>query len=609
MDNSSSSPQDQEYPDQPYGQSWDMNVSGQPEMGLHPLTTTGEPHHRYFTSQPHLTRTAEADPLSYIEPMSSLQGTAVGNFGVDDAFGTNTMFMAQQPAPAHLMGYHNTQPGPYGMRMSMNMPPPYIQTPYSVHNTQQPQYITTFPTYRGPQAAVAQASRGLAQNSLHVQAASAPGTAPPSRGPLAILAPLTAVPALPADTQRTDAPAAVVVAPASAARSTRAHGPQVAQFSSYEVAATAYERLYRQGLELPLDDVDAVAQAPQSHVQSLMDALSHLGHMEPPTEWSTIMNKKKLRVTTTQVQRDDFSDWQERAEASLRQSHQQPNFDTEVAFRAWSIFREMIEVHRTGFRFTKQAKAKNLKCSDRIKAGVKIIKDYALIRKKLLEGDKIHDFCTNPKAYADTAVRHLRNNNTRRQAKGDTNDPNAKKPGGRGKTTVGGALWARHRPTGELAQHRKRLRAARAQEDNDENDDEEESQDSTPSSDPPAPKRKRLSYASEGSEAAHSEPSIEHQHMVAELPVHVSAPLYQPYQAQTYGGALANPMMLPPILGYPHGQFATPGMLGHIPAGLNVPIDLAAMQQGANMPVQYSTEQDEPPVDDPSDNSEGLEPH
>jgi hypothetical protein len=82
----------------------------------------------------------------------------------------------------------------------------------------------------------------------------------------------------------------------------------------------------------------------------------------------------------------------------------QPHAEELVELRAWEIIEEMIKIHRVGYRFTSLTMDQKLTCSGRIAKALQIIKDYAIVRKKLLENDRIPDFCVGPKQYASTTV-------------------------------------------------------------------------------------------------------------------------------------------------------------------------------------------------------------
>jgi hypothetical protein len=88
----------------------------------------------------------------------------------------------------------------------------------------------------------------------------------------------------------------------------------------------------------------------------------------------------------------------------------QPHAEELVELRAWEIIEEMIKIHRVGYRFTSPTMDQKLTCSGRIAKALQIIKDYAIVRKKLLENDRIPDFCVGPKQYAGTTVVNLWSN-------------------------------------------------------------------------------------------------------------------------------------------------------------------------------------------------------
>jgi hypothetical protein len=173
------------------------------------------------------------------------------------------------------------------------------------------------------------------------------------------------------------------------------------RFNSYADASSITDSLFRMPLKNALDDddVDDVERDKRIHVSSIVDALKGNDVFLPPPE-----SKKRGTVATTPAQKANWQQWQESAQQVVEINLSQPHSKELVELRAWKIIEEMIKIHRTGHRLTDQTIDQEPTCSERIAKALQIIKDYAIVRKKLLDNDHIPDFCVGPKQYASTTV-------------------------------------------------------------------------------------------------------------------------------------------------------------------------------------------------------------
>jgi hypothetical protein len=97
-----------------------------------------------------------------------------------------------------------------------------------------------------------------------------------------------------------------------------------------------------------------------------------------------------------------------------------PRVDEKIECVAWKVLEEIVRVHRTGFRFTKETADTKTKCSKRIEDTVGVIKGFALIRQRLLERSNINDLATNPMAFASALAQYHRSNSKRPKSTGQT---------------------------------------------------------------------------------------------------------------------------------------------------------------------------------------------
>jgi hypothetical protein len=204
-------------------------------------------------------------------------------------------------------------------------------------------------------------------------------------------------------------------------------------FDSLEDSTAITEHLFRTTLrEFPNDDVDDVERHKRQHVLSIVNALKHKGFLPPPQTKRTTNNalkggkktKQQATVPTTNYERVMWQEWQESAQKSVDVHLNQDGSNESAEFHAWTVCEEMIKTHRVGYRFTEQRKDAKMKCSVRIGEAVRVIKEYAIVRDKLLKNDKIPNFCISPQAYANVTIyAHKNNSNRNKPADGDAEVP------------------------------------------------------------------------------------------------------------------------------------------------------------------------------------------
>ena len=187
------------------------------------------------------------------------------------------------------------------------------------------------------------------------------------------------------------------------------------QFASYEAASAANDSMFRAPVMAPAraigDDVVEVEQRKRLHVKSLVDALKHDGFMPPPEGWK---GKDNRMVTQTQENKEDLVAWQERERASVRGWMKMPTIDVKLECMAWEIFEEILKVHRTGAKLSKKSTgSKSKKSSQRVQEAVKTLRDWANVRLKAINFDKIPNFAANPQGYAHATFINRRCNSKR----------------------------------------------------------------------------------------------------------------------------------------------------------------------------------------------------
>jgi hypothetical protein len=186
-------------------------------------------------------------------------------------------------------------------------------------------------------------------------------------------------------------------------------------FDSYTDAFETVELLLRESLEFAAEDVAVVERDKRQRVKSIVDALLDTGYGAAPDSWKGENNEIK---PLDALQKQDWHDWQQKS-CGVVELYMEGTYANEtVEYRAWEVFNEIVKVHRTGNRFTGQSVDVGSKCSQSIELAVKYIRDYAIVREKLLNGDNISDFAACPRSYAETTFRSRRNNYGRLTAGG-----------------------------------------------------------------------------------------------------------------------------------------------------------------------------------------------
>lgn len=221
------------------------------------------------------------------------------------------------------------------------------------------------------------------------------------------------------------------------------------QFNSYADAFAFTEHLFRSKLKkIPHDDVDEVERQKRVHVLSIVNALKANDYVLPPPESK---RKKTGSAPLTDTEKAVWRKWQGNAKQVVQVNLDQPNAAAKVELRAWQVFEEIIKIHRAGFRMSNQAADEKFKCSERVASALQAIKDFAIVRKKLIEGDNIPDFCVAPDKYARTTIGSLWNNSSR-----NTRNPAGPKAKAPQRTPVtNGSVARKYQPRATLSAKKK----------------------------------------------------------------------------------------------------------------------------------------------------------
>lgn len=212
-------------------------------------------------------------------------------------------------------------------------------------------------------------------------------------------------------------------------------GPDGLHFNDRVTASATMDFQFRENLKnVKDDDVEDVKRNTRVHVAKLRNAFKVKGFMAPPLQRNATGS---TTIPTGAQEHLDWNQWQQGAQAVVDVHLEQKYADAHAESRAWEIFDEIVKVHTMGFRNTKQTKDRKSKCSKRIAEADRVIREYALVRQKLLDGDKIMDFACNPQGYADTTVRSMTNNRSRARKQGVSNNTGNKPDGRRGAVKAG----------------------------------------------------------------------------------------------------------------------------------------------------------------------------
>jgi hypothetical protein len=186
-----------------------------------------------------------------------------------------------------------------------------------------------------------------------------------------------------------------------------APGPDGLRFRSRATASETCDLLYREVFRIKNDDVIEVEQNKEQHVKSFVKALNHKGFMAAP---DTRMVGKGEMKTLNATEKQAWVHWQIGACKSVEIRMAQPNADLNLERRAWEVFDEIVKAHNVGFRLSSLTKDAKSKCSKRIKEALQVIESHAILRQKILDGDKLSDFAVNPEDYARRTRTHHYNN-------------------------------------------------------------------------------------------------------------------------------------------------------------------------------------------------------
>ena len=185
------------------------------------------------------------------------------------------------------------------------------------------------------------------------------------------------------------------------------------RFDSRAIACTTTDLFFRQSFELAEDDVEEVEQNQRHYVKLFVDALSHDGFQAVPDHLLDTSGQIQILTDEEKEQVDKWVTWQQRGLGKVKTHMVQPNSDAQVECAAWMILDEIIKVHRNGHRLSTMTTDKHSKCSKRIKNALHEIRALAIVRQKLLVGDKTSDFACSPRSYALATQRTHRNNASR----------------------------------------------------------------------------------------------------------------------------------------------------------------------------------------------------
>jgi hypothetical protein len=189
-----------------------------------------------------------------------------------------------------------------------------------------------------------------------------------------------------------------------------APGSDGLRFSSRRAASETCDLLYREGFKIEDDDVIEVEKNKRQHVKSLVKALNRKDFMAAPNTRSVGKGEEK---TLDAADKQAWVDWQNGACENVKSRMTQPNADVNLERRAWEMFDEIVKAHNVGLRHSSLTKDKKSICSQRLAEGLQVIESHAILRQKILDGDKLSDFAVNPQAYARATRLHLWNNHGR----------------------------------------------------------------------------------------------------------------------------------------------------------------------------------------------------
>lgn len=200
------------------------------------------------------------------------------------------------------------------------------------------------------------------------------------------------------------------------------------------------------------DDWQMVQANKAYYIGQYKQALQHPGFRAPPTQRNTLdAYRKKIIKDLEPEEIANYKRWMKSQADIVKCILTAPDEDKEVELRAWQIVEEMITLHQRGIKVTAQTKERSLTCTQRVAHGLKVLKDYPIIRHRILDGERIADFCASPDAYATARTCNLDSNFNRRGG-GKDNQSTAGTKSGMAKDGLGAAM--KRRLTSEQMQKR-----------------------------------------------------------------------------------------------------------------------------------------------------------
>lgn len=195
-------------------------------------------------------------------------------------------------------------------------------------------------------------------------------------------------------------------------------------FNSYAHSVAERQKVFGRTVTCTEDDVEEVDQHKDEYVLAILKALERKDYLPPP-EGRNATKKEECDDTMIKTSEADKAKWvkwqkqgQDDFEAHLKMIEREAGPDwSETVHRAWEVFNEIMKIHRQGFQLVKenakQVEDKTLKCSERLEEAVRVLKEYARIRAKVIKGQNILEFCVSPESYVRVTIAASKNNSGR----------------------------------------------------------------------------------------------------------------------------------------------------------------------------------------------------
>jgi hypothetical protein len=204
------------------------------------------------------------------------------------------------------------------------------------------------------------------------------------------------------------------------------------------------ESLRREPTKVPRDDIDTVVANKQDYVCQFIAAFLHIGYAQPPAQRNSKDHRsKKIAVNLSDDEKAEWVRWQDDQVKKVNLILSLPCAMDEIETRSWELVDEIIAIHQLGCLSIDQSTDSKLKCSERIDLTIQTMKDFAIVRAKLLDEYNIGNFCADPAAYAKDTVKYLWTDYNRARAAGTVRSQNK----GRSGTAQNGAAEQRRRTT------------------------------------------------------------------------------------------------------------------------------------------------------------------